>query len=328
MTQLSRRGLLAGTAAVTAATAIGPLAAPTPARAAAPLAGKQAPGFYRYKLGDFEITALYDGEWLRDLNEQYVPGVPIAEMQKALADDFVPVGKTRTPITTLVVNTGSKLVLIDTGTGGRLGGATGSWSDNFAAAGFNPAQVDTIVISHFHPDHIGGIRTKDEQLAFPSAEIMVPAPEWAWWMDDARMNAAPEAARGMFTNSRRVFGSIANNVTRFDPGKEVSPGIVTVAAPGHTPGHTAFIVTSGSASLLTVVDSVSYPAVWARNPDWQFFFDTDRAMGVETRKRLLDRATADKLPVTAYHWPFPALGRITKEGNGYRMHPVGYSHLL
>jgi glyoxylase-like metal-dependent hydrolase (beta-lactamase superfamily II) len=327
MTQLTRRGLLAGTAAVTAATAIGPLAA-TPLRAATPLAGKQAAGFYRYKVGAYEITAIYDGEWVRDLNEQYVPNAPIAEVQKVLAEGFLPAGKTRTPITTLAVNTGSKLVLLDTGTGGRLGGATGSWSDNFAAAGFNPAQVDTIVISHFHPDHIGGLRTKDEQLVFPNAEVMVPAPEWAFWMDDARMNAAPEAGRGVFMNARRVFGSIAGKISRFDPGKEVAPGIVTVAAPGHTPGHTAFIITSGSASLLTVVDSVNHPAVWVRNPDWHFFFDTDRALGVQTRKQLLDRAAADKLPVTAYHWPFPALGQVTKEGSSYRLHPVAYSHTL
>ncbi len=180
MTQLTRRGLLAGATIATAAAAAGPIARVTSARAAAPLAGKQSAGFYRYKVGTYEITALYDGEWVRDLNEQYVPGTPITEVQKALAEGFLPAGKTRTPVTSLVVNSGSKLVLIDTGTGGRLGGATGSWSDNFAAAGFSPAQVDTIVISHFHADHIGGIRTKDEQLAFPNAEIMVPAPEWAW----------------------------------------------------------------------------------------------------------------------------------------------------
>ncbi len=142
------------------------------------------------------------------------------------------------------------------------------------------------------------------------------------------MNAAPEAARGGFMNVRRVFGSIASKVARFDPGKEVAPGIVSLPAYGHTPGHTASIITSGSVSLLTVVDAANHPAVWVRNPDWQFFFDTDRAMGIETRKRLLDRAAADKLPVTAYHWPFPALGHVAKDGNGYRLNPVDYNHVL
>jgi glyoxylase-like metal-dependent hydrolase (beta-lactamase superfamily II) len=119
-----------------------------------------------------------------------------------------------------------------------------------------------------------------------------------------------------------VFGSIANKVTRFEPGKEVAPGITSIAAYGHTPGHTAFAIASGNQSIMTVVDVTNNAYLFVRHPEWQVAFDTDGALAVETRKRLLDRAAADKMLVSGYHWPFPAVGYITKEGSGYRLNPV------
>jgi len=252
----------------------------------------------------------------------------VADAQKTLGDQFQRTDKMVVPFTPLMVNTGSKLVLIDTGTAGRFVPTASSFMDNLTAAGFDPKQVDTVVISHFHGDHINGLRTKDEQLAFPNAEIMVPAPEWALWMDETKLTTVPENQKGNFANSRRVFGSIANKVTRFDPGKEVAPGITSIAAYGHTPGHTAFAIASGNQSMMTIVDATNNAYMFVRNPEWQVSFDTDGAMAVETRKRLLDRAAADKMLVGGYHWPFPAVGYITKEGSGYRLNPVAYSHML
>ena len=324
MIDLSRRAALTGAAAI----AMIPLAAALPVRAAAPLSGKQAPGFYRYKIGSFEVTAVNDGVWLRDLDDKFVRNASFADVQKATADARMPTGKMVIPFTALVVNTGSQLVLLDTATGARAFPTAGTYMDNLTAAGIDPKTVDTIVISHFHPDHINGIRLKDESLAFPNAEIMVPAPEWAHWMDDAKMNAAPEAGRGGFMNVRRVFGSIAGKVARYDPGKEVVPGITTIAAYGHTPGHTAFAVASGGQSLLVISDSTNNPALFVRHPEWQAVFDMDGAMAVENRKRLLDRAAADQMLVAGYHWSFPACGFISKEGSGYRLNPVAWSSLL
>ena len=327
MTQLTRRGLLAGTATITAAAAVGPLAI-RPAHPAAPAAGKQAPGFYRYKVGDYEITAIYDGIWTPDVAPGLFRNFSVADAQKALSDQFQRTDKMVVPFTPIMVNTGSKLILIDTGTNGRFTPTASSFMDNLTAAGFDPKQVDTVVISHFHRDHINGIRTKDEQIAFPNAEVMVPTPEWAFWMDDAKMAAAPEGLKGSFANCRRVFGSIAGKVTRYDPGKEVAPGITSIAAYGHTPGHTAFAIASGGQSMMTVVDATNNAYLFVRNPEWQVAFDMDGGMAVETRKRLLDRAAADKMLVGGYHWPFPAVGYITKEGAGYRLNPVSYSHML
>jgi glyoxylase-like metal-dependent hydrolase (beta-lactamase superfamily II) len=292
------------------------------------MSGTQAPGFYRYKIGSFEITAINDGIWLIDLNANIVPNAPLPDVQQAFTASGLPTGKYVIPFTSLVVNTGSQLILLDTGTGGRHVPTTGTWSANFAAAGFKPEQVDRIVISHFHPDHINGIWTKDDKLAFPNAEIMVPAPEFAFWMDDGNMAKAPDAAKPTWQNTRRVMTPIANKVTRFDPGKEVAPGVTSIAAYGHTPGHTAFAIASGNRSLLAISDSTNHPALFVRNPEWQFMFDADRAMAVENRKRLLDRAAADKMQVAGFHWPFPATGFVTKEGSGYRLEPAHWSNLI
>ncbi len=327
MQTVDRRTLIAGAAAVTAAS-LADSAAPRAAHAKAPLAGNQAPGYYRYKIGDFEITAINDGVWLPDISPNFFRNFSVADAQKALNEQFQRTDKLVVPITALMVNTGSKLVLIDAGTAGMFTPTSASFMTNLAAAGFDPKQVDTIIVSHFHGDHINGIRPKDGQLVFPNAEIKVPEPEWAHWMDDGKMAATPEAARGNFNNSRRVFGPIAKDVTRFEPGKEVETGITSIAAPGHTPGHCAFAISSGGQTMMTIVDATNNAYLFVRNPEWQISFDMDGAMAVETRKRLLDRAAADKMLVAGYHWPFPSAGHITKEGSGYRLHPVAWNPVL
>jgi glyoxylase-like metal-dependent hydrolase (beta-lactamase superfamily II) len=315
MTEINRRSVLAGSAAAA-------FVATSPARAAAPPAGKQHPGLYRYKIGGYELTALYDGTWFRKIDDKFVRNAGAAEVEKALTDSFLQPGIVPTPFTALLVNTGAKLVLIDTGTAGQLGPTTGHMMGALATAGVQPSQIDTILISHFHPDHINGIKDKDGGKVFANAEIMVPAPEWAYWMDDVRMNAAPEGARGGFLNVRRIFRDIAGEVTRFEPGKEVASGITSVAAYGHTPGHTAFAIASGNQSMMVLGDTTNHPWLFARRPEWQGAFDTDGIMAVETRKRMLDRAAADRMLVQGYHFPFPASGHITKTASGYEVVPV------
>jgi glyoxylase-like metal-dependent hydrolase (beta-lactamase superfamily II) len=317
MTEITRRSLLAGTMLATAATAL-----PRHAAANAPAAGKQAASIYRYKLGDFEMTALHDGVWIRSIDEKFVRNVPFGEVQKVLTDAFLPKDKLPIPFTTLLVNTGSKLILLDTGTGGQLAPTAGTMTANLVAAGIDPKSIDVIVISHFHPDHINGIKTKDNELVFANAEILVPAPEWAFWMDDAKMSTAPEGLKGNFLNVRRVFGNIAKDVRRYEPGQEVAPGIASIAAYGHTPGHTAFAVASGSQSMLVLSDTTNHPWLFARNPEWQAVFDMDGNMAVDTRKKLLDRASADRMLVQGYHFPFPASGYIGRDGKGYNFVPV------
>ncbi len=315
MTALSRRHVLAGTGAALALHTL-------PALAAAPVAGVQSPGVYRMKLGSFEVTALYDGTWFRKIDETFVRNAGPAEVDKALTDSFLEPRIVPTSFTALLVNTGSKLVMIDAGTGGQLGPTTGHLPGALAAAGVKPEAIDVIAISHFHPDHISGLKDKDGRKVFPKAEVHVAAPEWAYWMDDANMTAAPDAMRTLFLNARRIFRDIASEVKRFEPGAEIAPGIGTIAAFGHTPGHCAFTIASGARSMLVLSDTTNHPWLFARNPHWQGIFDMDGNLAVATRRRLLDRAAADRMLIHGYHFPFPATGHIVRTAGGYEFAPA------
>jgi glyoxylase-like metal-dependent hydrolase (beta-lactamase superfamily II) len=314
VTDLTRRNILAG-ASLAAASAL-------PAQAAAPAIGKQAPSIYRYRIGEMEVTAIYDGVWYRPIDEKFIRKANYADVQRAMSDAFMPEAKLATPFTMLLVNTGKKLILLDTGTGGQVASTAGAFSENLIAAGIDPKTIDQIVISHFHPDHINGIKTKDNKLIFPNAEIMVPAAEWAFWSDDANMRAAPDGLKIVFHNVRRIFNDIAKDVTRYEPGRVVAPGVETVAAPGHTPGHTVFAIQSGKDAMMVLSDTTQHPALFARNPEWEPQFDIDGAAAVTTRKKLLDRVAADRMLVTGYHFPFPACGHIVKTATGYEHVPL------
>jgi glyoxylase-like metal-dependent hydrolase (beta-lactamase superfamily II) len=323
MTRINRRTALAAGAATLAAPAF--LTASTvPLFAQAAAAAAQAPGFYKYKVGDITVTAINDGFFARPI-EGFVRNAELPAVQAALGAAFLPTNAVPIPFNTLVVETGGRLVLLDTGNGNAGAPTSGTWMANFRAAGFDPANVNAVVISHFHGDHINGLRLRDGTAVFPNAEISVPAPEWAFWMSDERMNAAPEAMRGGFQNARRVFAPIAANVKRFEPGAEVAPGITSVAAFGHSPGHTVFVVSSGTAKLTYMADTSNHPALFVRNPDWSAVFDMDADAARATRRRLLDMAASEKSRVHFYHAPFPANGFIAKDGNGFQLVPAQWT---
>jgi glyoxylase-like metal-dependent hydrolase (beta-lactamase superfamily II) len=325
---ITRRTILAGTALAAApiggSAALAQTSPATPSTASSGSQSQQAPGFYRYKVGDIEVTAINDGFARRPV-EGFIKNAEIKDVQAALQEAFLPTEAFPITFNTLVLNQGGKITLIDTGNGDMGAPTSGRWMANFRAAGFNPAQVNTVVISHFHGDHINGLRLKDGTAVFPNAEVMVPAAEWAFWMDDARMNQAPEVMKGAFQGVRRVFGSIAQNVKRYEMDKEVVPGLTSIAAPGHTPGHTAYMLSSGSAKLMIMSDVTNHPALFVRNPDWSAVFDMDAGQARATRRRMLDMAATERSQVAFYHAPFPATGHIAKDGNGFRFVPVQWS---
>jgi glyoxylase-like metal-dependent hydrolase (beta-lactamase superfamily II) len=321
---MTRRTVLA---TAPAAALGGPALAQQPASAQTPAPSQQAPGFYRYKVGDIEVTAIHDGFAPRPL-DGLVRNADLGDVKKAMVDAFLPTDVLPITFTTLALKTGGRLVLVDTGNGDSGAPTTGRWMANFKAAGFDPAQVNTIIISHFHPDHINGLRLKDGTAVFPKAEVMVAAPEWAFWMDDGKMAQAPDALKGNFQNVRRVFGPMAKDVKQYEAGKELAPGVTAVAAPGHTPGHTAYSVSSGNGKLLVASDITNHPALFARNPDWQAVFDMDGNQARETRRKMLDMAAAERTQVSFYHAPFPATGHIAKAGSGFEFVPVQWTPVL
>jgi glyoxylase-like metal-dependent hydrolase (beta-lactamase superfamily II) len=322
MSALSRRAFLTGPLLAAGAAAL-----PVPGLAAAPRTSIQASGVYHYKLGNFQLTALYDGTWFLPIDGEFIRNASAAQVNKALAAAFLPPRILPISFTALLVNTGAKRVLIDTGTAGQITDSAGAMLENLKMAGVAPGDIDTILISHFHPDHIDGIKSKDGGKVFPNAEIMVPDPEWVFWMDDTNMSHASGAVHRYFLNARRIFRDIAKEVRRFKPGSQVAPGIVSIPAYGHTPGHTAFSVHSGNQSLLVMSDTVRNPYLFARHPDWQPIFDMDGPMAVKARRHMLDRAAADRMLVEAYHFPFPACGHIVKTRTGYELAPVMWAPL-
>jgi glyoxylase-like metal-dependent hydrolase (beta-lactamase superfamily II) len=275
-------------------------------------------------VGDIEVTAVHDGSFAIP-TQNFVRNAEQAQVDQAAQEAFMPQGQIVIPITTLVLNQGGRITLLDTSRGNA---PNGNWMANFRTAGFDPAQVNTIIISHFHGDHIGGIRGQDGAATFPNAEVMVPTPEWAFWMDDARMNQAPEAQRGGFQNARRIFGPMAKDVKQYEPGKELITGVTSVAAPGHTPGHTTFMISSGNGKLMVMSDTTNHPALFVRNPDWSAVFDMNADEARATRRKMLDMAASERAQVAFYHAPFPATGFIAKEGNGFRFVPAQWTGTL
>jgi glyoxylase-like metal-dependent hydrolase (beta-lactamase superfamily II) len=327
MTELTRRRLLNGSAAAVAA-AFPPFAA-TCAHAAAPPAGRQAPSFYRCKLGDFEITVVSDGARAIPLPPQFVRNVGNEQVLAAAESAYMPKGSIVAPFNPIVVNTGAKLVLIDTGYGPGIGPTVGLLPATLAAAAIDPSTIDIVLISHMHGDHILGLKNPDGALAFPNAEIKVPAVDWAHWMSDDNMSRAPEGfQKASFGFNRKIFSNLADKVTRYEWGKEVAPGITSVETAGHTPGHTSFVIASGSGRLYFQGDVTNVPDLFLRNPDWQVMFDSEPERAVVTRRRVYDLASAEKMLVSGYHFPFPGLGYIEKAGTGYRLVPAAWSPVI
>jgi glyoxylase-like metal-dependent hydrolase (beta-lactamase superfamily II) len=240
-----------------------------------------------------------------------------------------PTDKMKNTYSPIVLTTAGKRVLFDTGNGSAAAAESnnerGTLNAHLAAAGIDRNAIDVVVISHFHADHVNGLLMPDNSKAFPNAEIKVPENEWKFWMDDGEMSKGTgnPILENNFKNARRVFDALGRKVTPYDADKEIAPGITSVASPGHTPGHTSYIVASGSEKLLVQVDITAGAAfVFVKNPDWQFVSDVDRPLAVQTRRKLYDMAIAEKMPIQAFHAGFPGLVRVEKDGNGYRWVPT------
>ena len=226
--------------------------------------------------------------------EDHVTNIKLDTVNAALAEVFMEKDMMTTPYNPIAINTGSKLAVIDTGTGKsnykKSGGVGGQFVTNLGAAGIDRGAVDTVIISHYHGDHINGLLMDDNSLTYPNAEILVPAIEHAFWMDDGEMGrASPGRVQTNFKNVRRVFNpEVMKRVKTYEWDKEVIPGVTAKGTPGHTPGHTSYVVASGQDSVFVQSDVTHVPFLFVRHPDWHAFYDQDGAKAEATRRKVYD----------------------------------------
>jgi glyoxylase-like metal-dependent hydrolase (beta-lactamase superfamily II) len=315
MINMNRRELFGGAAAAAAATTFGPL----PASAQTSAAGTS--GVFRHTVGDVEVIQILEGIRAIKMPDGFITNLSKEQTLDAFNAAYMPEGVFRNPYCPSVVKAGGKTIVIDTGNGiGALAatkGELGHHRANLQAAGIDVKSVDIVLISHFHGDHIGGLKNPDGTPAFPNAEIKVPAVEQAYWTDEGNVAKTPNSNKGNFANVKKVFEGL--KTTPYDAGKEVVPGITAIATPGHTPGHISFVVSSGSKRVLVQGDVALAPEVFVKHPDYQIVFDVQGDVAVATRKKVYDMALAEKLPIIGYHFPFGSLNYVEKAGSGYRL---------
>jgi glyoxylase-like metal-dependent hydrolase (beta-lactamase superfamily II) len=290
------------------------------ALARAPLTGVLTPS-YRLKVGDFEVTALADG--YIDLPQNLFSSADKSEVGKLLESAYRDSGAPiRTSVNAFVVNTGEQLILIDCGTIQGFSPTLAKLPERLEALGFKPEQFDVVLLTHMHPDHVGAATVKEGTARFTKAELVVSEPEWKFWSDESIAAKAPKEVKPFFkiaTDAGKAYGKA---VRFFDKDGEVLKGITSVALPGHTPGHTGFILTSGKESLLVWGDIVHSPALQFAHPEWSIAFDVDQTQAAATRRAIFDRAAADKLLVAGMHLDFPAFGHVTRSGGAYDFTPA------
>jgi glyoxylase-like metal-dependent hydrolase (beta-lactamase superfamily II) len=283
--------------------------------AKAPFAQTQAPAYYRFKVGTLEVTAVTDG--MIELPLSLFPAADKAEAQALFAKAHRAAEKVPTAVNTYVINTGSKLILVDTGYGNLAGADAGYLLNNLKAASFEPAQFDAVIITHMHPDHVAGLLSPDGKPVFTNAALLVNGKEHAFWTDEGITSRAPADAQKFFRIAQAAVKPYEKQLQLYKDGEELNPGIVATAAPGHTVGHTALAVSSGKDSLFIWGDIVHAAALQFARPEWAIAFDTDQAQAIETRKALFSRLSADGTLVAGMHLDFPGLGYVTREAQGY-----------
>lgn len=277
----------------------------------------QAPGVHHRKLGEIVVTALNDG--VIDAAFEWLAGMPAGEAEKLHVAGFRAVPP-RVTINAFLLHMPDKLVLVDAGCGGAMGPTVGRLAGNLAVMGVAPGDVDAIVATHLHPDHVGGLLDDSGRAVFPNAELIVHAAEPRFWNDDTNFAAASEQDRQFVELARATMRAYGNRMREIADG-EVLPGISAVPEPGHTPGHTGWLIASGGDSLLIWGDVVHMPGVQFARPEIGVGFDVDGAQAIASRRRIFDMAATDRLCVSGMHLDFPAFGHVAREGAGYRFVP-------
>jgi glyoxylase-like metal-dependent hydrolase (beta-lactamase superfamily II) len=321
---LSRRGLLAGGAA-TAAVAMAWTVPGGTAWAKAPMTNTQAPYFYRFKIGSIEATVVSDGPLPLGEPSGSFLGTSKEEVGKMLSDHFLSPTNVILEQNVLVLNTGDKLVLIDTGMGTSqmFGPTTGKLLSTLKAANIDPKDIDAVVLTHAHCDHCWGIMSDDGSRHFPNAQIHISQADLDYWTDESKLAMKDPAYMKPFVEgARKNLLPNRDRIVFVKDGQEILPGIQAISAPGHTVGHTVYMITSGGQSLCAIGDTTHHQVLLFEKPLIEFAYDTDSKQSAKTRVRVLDMLASSRVPLLAYHFPWPGIGYAAKEGEGFRYHPA------
>jgi glyoxylase-like metal-dependent hydrolase (beta-lactamase superfamily II) len=313
-TTLSRRHLLAGVSATAAASFVD---SERPAGAKAPLLKTQAPAFYRFNVGNVEATVVSDGVIVGVPKATFV-GPAATNVEKMMTDRFLPAHKLVMDQNALVINTGDKLALFETGMASvKRTDDMGLLIGNLRAAGIDPKDIDYLIPSHAHIDHVGGILAADGSRNFPNAQILISQADLEYWTNEG---LAGTPAEGSMRAARKNLLPNRDRILFYSDGKEVIPGVQAMHTPGHTVGHTCFVITSGSDTLYFAGD-LAHHNIIIENPRMEDVYDTDRPLGIQTRLKAMDMLAAQRLRTLLYHLPWPGLGHFVKRGDGFQFEP-------
>ncbi|MGB3865594.1 MAG: MBL fold metallo-hydrolase [Xanthobacteraceae bacterium] len=286
---------------------------------------QQVPSVYRRRIGDIVVTALSDG--YLDADVSVLQRISRAEIDKRLAECFRPVPP-RLSVNAFLIHSKNRVALVETGSGDSMGPTLGKLVLNMRASGTEPAEVDTVLLTHMHPDHSNGLCDPDGSRIYPNAELLIHEDEVRHWNDDEAMAAAPERKRiRYFEAARRQLGPYRQQLRTIREG-EVFPGVTAVPIPGHTPGHTAYRIADGGEQLLIWGDTVHIPEIQTQNPDVTLDFDSDPDAAVKMRRRVFDMAATDRMLIAGMHVHFPGFSHIVRRGNGYELLPEAWSPAL
>ncbi len=309
---LSRRRLLAGASATTA---LGLFGGTSATQARAPMLNTPAPAFYRFKLGTIEATIVSDGPLAIGDPKNTFRGPTAEDISKMMSDQFLPTNNVVLDQNVLVINTGDKLALFETGMSSvKRTDAMGRLVASLKQAGIDPNDIDAVIPTHAHIDHIGGIMAADGSRNFPNAQICISQADLEYWTDDKRLGTPGE---GSSLAAKKNLLPNRDRIVFYKDGQEVIPGVQAMHTPGHTVGHTSFIVNSGGKSLFVVGDLMHH-VILVANPRMEVAFDTDPKQGIETRIKIMDMLAAQRMPALVYHMPWPGVGHFAKQGDGFR----------
>jgi glyoxylase-like metal-dependent hydrolase (beta-lactamase superfamily II) len=290
-----------------------------------PQPAQQIPGIYHRRVGDIVVTAVSDG--YLDGSLDVMRNVDLDAAHRLLRDAFRPAR--RTSVNAFLIHSKGRIAIIDTGSGNYLLPTAGMVQRNLAAAGIDPRAIDTVLLTHMHPDHSAGLTdmSNGERL-FPNAELVMHENEPRHWFDDSAMAKADERARKLYFLAGREQVAPYKDRTRLFTQGEVFPGVTAIPSLGHTPGHTAYLVASGIEQLMIWGDTVHVPEVQTAIPEAGMAFDTDLAAAAAARKRMFDRVSADGVLIAGMHLHFPSFSRLARRGNAYELHPEPWMHAL